>query len=143
MIKMYGFWRSAAAFRVRIAMNLKGVEFTETMIDLDAGEQHAPDYVELNPQAVVPSLILDDGTMLSQSMAILEYLEETHPTPALLPSDPLGRARVRATFLSSSTSHRSFTVHPKPLSRNAPAPKSASSFASGKQPAGAAMASDQ
>ena len=105
MIKMYGFWRSAAAFRVRIAMNLKGMEFTETMIDLDAGEQHAPDYVELNPQAVVPSLILEDGTMLSQSMAILEYLEETHPTPALLPSDPLGRARVRALALIWAADH--------------------------------------
>jgi maleylacetoacetate isomerase len=105
MIKMYGFWRSAAAFRVRMALNLKDVPFTETMIDLDAGEQHAPDYVELNPQAVVPSVILDDGAMLSQSMAILEYLEEIHPTPALLPSDPLGRARVRALALIWAADH--------------------------------------
>jgi maleylacetoacetate isomerase len=99
MIRMYGFWRSAAAFRVRMAMNLKGIEFRETMIDLDAGQQHAPDYVSVNPQAVVPSLILDDGTTLTQSLAILEYLEETHPTPALLPKDALGRARVRALAL--------------------------------------------
>ena len=105
MIEMYGFWRSAAAFRVRIAMNIKGVAHTETMIDLDAGDQHAPAYVALNPQAVVPSLILDDGTMLSQSMAILEYLEETHPTPALLPSDPVGRARVRALALIWAADH--------------------------------------
>ena len=105
MIEMYGFWRSAASFRVRIAMNLKGIAFTETMIDLDAGEQHAADYVELNPQAVVPSLILEDGTMLSQSMAILEYLEETHPAPALLPQDALGRARVRALALIWTADH--------------------------------------
>eukprot|EP01037_Dinobryon_pediforme_P002609 gene2609-2650_t len=102
---MYGFWRSAAAFRVRIAMNLKGVAFTETMIDLDAGEQHAAGYLDVNPQAVVPSLILDDGTMLSQSMAILEYLEETNPTPALLPADALGRARVRALALIWAADH--------------------------------------
>jgi maleylacetoacetate isomerase len=105
MLKMYGFWRSAAAFRVRIAMNMKGMPFTETMIDLDAGVQHSPDYVAVNPQAVVPSLILEDGTMLSQSMAILEYLEETHPTPALLPADPLGRARVRALALIFAADH--------------------------------------
>lgn len=96
MIKMFGFWRSAASFRVRIAFNLKGLAFTETMIDLDGGLQHSADYLSVNPQAVVPSVVLDDGTLLTQSMAILEYLEETHPTPALLPHDPLGRARVRA-----------------------------------------------
>jgi maleylacetoacetate isomerase len=93
---MYGFWRSAASFRVRMAMNLKGIGFIETMIDLDAGVQHSPDYVAVNAQAVVPSLELEDGSLLTQSMAILEYLEETHPTPALLPADPAGRARVRA-----------------------------------------------
>lgn len=105
MIRMYGFWRSAAAFRVRIAMNLKGIAYTETMIDLDAGDQHAPDYVSVNPQAVVPSLILDDGTTLTQSVAILEYLEEIHPTPALLPTDALGRARVRALALIWAADH--------------------------------------
>lgn len=105
MIHMYGFWRSAAAFRVRIALNLKSIAFTETMIDLDAGIQHTPDYVAVNPQAVVPSLILGEGTVLTQSMAILEYLEETHPSPALLPSDPTGRARVRALALLWAADH--------------------------------------
>jgi maleylacetoacetate isomerase len=105
MIRMYGFWRSAAAFRVRIAMNLKGIAYSETMIDLDAGEQHAPGYVSVNPQAAVPSVILDDGTTLTQSLAILEYLEETHPTPALLPQDALGRARVRSLALIWAADH--------------------------------------
>lgn len=105
MLRMYGFWRSAAAFRVRIAMGLKGIAFSETMIDLDAGEQLAPDYVSVNPQAVVPSLILDDGTTLTQSIAILEYLDETHPTPPLLPADALGRARVRSLALIWAADH--------------------------------------
>jgi maleylacetoacetate isomerase len=105
MIKMYGFWRSAAAFRVRMALNLKGLAFSETMIDLDAGVQHTMDYVAVNPQAVVPSVIMPDGTLLTQSIAILEYLEETHPTPALLPSDAIDRARVRALALIWAADH--------------------------------------
>lgn len=105
MIRMYGFWRSAAAFRVRMAMNLKGIAFEETMIDLDAGDQHAPAYLALNPQAVVPSVVLEDGSLLTQSLAILEYLEETHPTPALLPTDAAGRARVRALALIWAADH--------------------------------------
>ncbi len=110
MIKMYGFWRSAASFRVRIAMNLKGVAFEETMIDLDAGIQHSADYLAVNPQAVIPSLQLDDGTLLTQSMAILEYLEERHPSPALLPPDSIGRARVRALSLIWAADHHPLIV---------------------------------
>jgi maleylacetoacetate isomerase len=107
---MYGFWRSAAAFRVRIALNLKGLAFEEEMIDLDAGEQHRSGYVGLNPAASVPSLIVDDASPLTQSMAILEYLEEQHPTPALLPSDPRGRARVRSLALIWAADHHPLIV---------------------------------
>ena len=96
MIEMFGFWRSAASFRVRMALNLKDLEFNETMIDLDAGEQSSGSFVQLNPQAKVPLVTFEDGTRLTQSMAVLEYLEETHPAPALLPGDAAGRARVRA-----------------------------------------------
>jgi len=105
MIRMYGFWRSAAAFRVRMSMNLKGIAFEETMIDLDAGEQHDPSYVAINPQAVVPSVFLADGSCLTQSLAVLEYLEEAHPEPALLPADALGRARVRGLALIWAADH--------------------------------------
>jgi maleylacetoacetate isomerase len=110
MLKMYGFWRSAAAFRVRMACNLKGIAYEEIMINLDAGEQHAPEYVAMNPQAVVPSLILPDGTLLTQSVAILEYLEETHPNHALLPADPVARARVRALALIWAADHHPLIV---------------------------------
>lgn len=95
-MKYYGFWRSLAACRVRIALALKGVQAEEIPVDLMQGEQLKPDYRAINPLAVLPSMILDDGgTPLFESMAIIEYLEETHPQPALLPKDPQGRARVR------------------------------------------------
>jgi maleylacetoacetate isomerase len=105
MFKMYGFWRSAASFRVRIAMNLKGLAYEETMIDLDAGEQHAPAFKAINPAAAVPALFVDDGPPLVQSLAILEYLEELHPEPALLPPDARGKARVRALALIFAADH--------------------------------------
>ncbi len=95
-MQLYGFWRSLATYRVRIALNLKGVEVSETMIDLDAGEQHAPAFRTVNPMGAVPALVLDDGTVLTQSLAILEWIEETRPVPPLLPQDPAARARVHA-----------------------------------------------
>jgi len=96
-MKLYGYWRSGAAFRVRIALNLKGVAYEHAGVHLlkNGGEQNAPAYRALNPQGRVPSLVLDDGTILIQSPAILEWLDETYPEPPLLPKDPLLRANVR------------------------------------------------
>jgi len=94
-MKLYGYFRSSAAFRVRIALNLKGLAYDQEPIHLRKNIQSSPDYLKLNPQGLVPALI-DDGQILSQSLAIIEYLEETHPSPALLPRDPAGRARVRS-----------------------------------------------
>lgn len=94
-MKLYGYWRSLATLRVRIAMNLKGLPVEEVPINLEAGEQHAAAYRAVNPQRVLPALVVDDGPPLFQSLAILEYLEERFPEPALLPGDPRGRARVR------------------------------------------------
>lgn len=92
---LYGFWRSLAAYRVRVALALKGLNVVEHSVDLLTGEQNAKEIVELNPQARVPILIEGDQ-QFAQSLAILEYLEETHPTPALLPQDPVERAHIRA-----------------------------------------------
>ena len=98
-MQLIGYFRSSAAFRVRIALNLKGITVEHAARHLRKGEQAAPDYVALNPQKLVPTLVLDSGEVLTQSMAILEYLEETHPNPPLLPKDPVGRARVRSLAL--------------------------------------------
>ena len=94
-VKLYGFWRSLASFRVRIALNLKGIPFEESVVDLLAGQQLADGYKRVNPQAVVPALLDGDGAPLFQSLAILEYLDETQPEPPLLPNEPRARARVR------------------------------------------------
>jgi maleylacetoacetate isomerase len=94
-MKLYGFWRSLATLRVRIAMNLKGLEREEVMVDLQAGVQHSPEYRAVNPQGVLPALIDGEGPPLFQSLSILEYLDERFPKPPLLPSDARGRARVR------------------------------------------------
>ena len=94
-MKLYTYFRSSAAYRVRIALNLKGLPYEAVPIHLLKKEQNAPDYLAVNPQGRVPSLDLD-GTVLIQSPAILEYLEEIHPEPPLLPFDPVARARVRA-----------------------------------------------
>ena len=95
-MKMYGNWRSAAAFRVRIALKLKGIAYEETFIDLDAGDQHRPDFRAINPQGAVPALFDGDGPPLTQSLAILDYLEETRGGVRLLPEDPRARARARS-----------------------------------------------
>ena len=94
-MKFFSFWRSLASFRVRIALNLKKLPADVVFVDLDTNAHRDAAYRDINPQMALPSLVLDDGTVLFQSLAILEYLEETHPAPPLLPADPAGRARVR------------------------------------------------
>jgi maleylacetoacetate isomerase len=98
-MKLYTYWRSLATFRVRIALNLKGLKYEAIYVDLDAGHQQQSTYKSVNPQMVIPSLVEDDGNVLYQSLAIMEYLDEVHPNPPLLPKDAKGRARVRALSL--------------------------------------------
>ena len=93
---LHGYWRSGTSYRTRIALNLKGLAYETALVDLRTGEQRSDAYRALNPQGLVPALETDDGLVLTQSPAILEWLEETHPTPALLPSLPAERASVRA-----------------------------------------------
>ncbi|GAA5236421.1 maleylacetoacetate isomerase [Verticiella sediminum] len=97
-MKLYGYFRSSAAYRVRIALELKGLSAEHIPVHLvrNGGEQHAAAYASVNPARLVPTLVDDAGHHLVQSMAIVEYLDETHPQPPLLPADALGRARVRA-----------------------------------------------
>jgi maleylacetoacetate isomerase len=95
-VKLYTYFRSSAAFRVRIALNLKGLRYEPLFVHLAKGEHRKSDYTKVNPQGLLPTLELDDGTRLNQSLAIMEYLEEKHPRPPLLPSEPVGKARVRA-----------------------------------------------
>jgi maleylpyruvate isomerase len=95
-MKLHGYFRSSAAYRVRIALNLKGLSAEQLSHHLRKGEQRDPSYLAINPQGLVPTLQNDDGAILTQSLAIIEWLDEIHPQPPLLPSDPLRRARVRA-----------------------------------------------
>jgi len=93
---LHGYFRSTASWRVRIALGLKGLAADQVFHHLRRGEQRTPDYLLVNPQGLLPALALDDGRVLTQSLAICEYLDETHPEPPLLPSDPVARAQVRA-----------------------------------------------
>jgi maleylpyruvate isomerase len=95
-MKLHGYFRSAAAYRVRIALNLKGLPADHLPHHLRKGEQCAPAFLAINPQGLVPALEGDGGEVLTQSLAIIEWLDETHPDPPLLPKDPLRRAKVRA-----------------------------------------------
>ena len=95
-MKLHGYFRSSASYRVRIALNLKGLSHQHLSHHLRKGEQCAPAYLAINPQGLVPTLEDDSGTALTQSLAIIEWLDETHPAPPLLPEDPLRRAKVRA-----------------------------------------------
>jgi len=93
---LYGYPLSSASYRVRIALALKGLEVTTVNVQLRGGEQRQHDFLKINPQGFVPTLSLDDGQVLTQSIAIIEYLEEMFPQPPLLPAPPAARARVRA-----------------------------------------------
>ncbi len=98
MLKLYTYWRSTAAYRVRIALNLKGIDYESIPVHLvkDGGEQHKPEYKALNPQGLVPALVTEGGEVINQSMAIMEYLESTYPDISILPVDAIGQAKTRA-----------------------------------------------
>ncbi len=100
-MKLYDYYRSSASYRVRIALNIKNISYETLAVHLTAhgGEQHYPEYLKLNPQGLVPTLD-ENGHIISQSLAIIEYLEEICPTPSLLPQTPLGRAQVRSLALT-------------------------------------------
>src|SRR5438876_1608478 len=97
-MKLYGYFRSSAAFRVRIALNLKKLDYENAFIHLRRGDQAKPEFLGVNPQGLVPALEIGEK-LLTQSLAIIEYLDETHPEPPLLPRDAAGRARVRSLAL--------------------------------------------
>jgi maleylacetoacetate isomerase len=99
-MKLYDYFRSSAAYRVRIALNLKGLVPERAFVHLRRGVQRGDDYLAVNPQGLVPSLVTGDGDVLTQSLAIIEWLDETHPQPPLLPPDAAGRARVRSLALA-------------------------------------------
>ena len=95
-LTLYTYWRSTTSLRVRAALNLKGVDYQMRPLNLLSGDHRAAEYASMNPSLAVPALCLGDGRVLTQSMAILDWLEEVYPDPALLPADPVDRAQVRA-----------------------------------------------
>jgi maleylpyruvate isomerase len=99
-MKLYSYFRSSASYRVRIALNLKAIPYDTIPIHLRRGDQLAPAYRSINPDGLVPALVVDEGDVVTQSLAIIEYLEERYPAPALLPKSPLDRAWVRSIALS-------------------------------------------
>lgn len=106
-MKLYSYWRSTTSFRVRAVMNLKGLNYECLPVDLVAGEQNSEPYVALNPGKGVPSLVLDDDTVLTQSLSIIDYLDALWPDPPMLPQDPLARSRVLSVALAVATD-----IHP-------------------------------
>lgn len=99
MVTLFSYWRSTTSYRVRIALNLKGMPYKTVPINLVDGEQRREPYLKVNPIGGVPSLVLENGAVLTQSMAIIDYLEEVYPTPPLLPDDPIAAAQLRAAAL--------------------------------------------
>lgn len=99
-LKLHNFFRSSTSTRLRVALNLKGLDYDYIPYVLRRGDTRTPSYLAMNPAGLVPTLELADGTFMTQSLAIIEWLEETHPQPPLLPPDPDGRARVRALALT-------------------------------------------
>ncbi|HHB80196.1 MAG TPA: maleylacetoacetate isomerase [Aliiroseovarius sp.] len=95
-MKLYSYWRSTTSYRVRIVLNLKGFDYDIVPVDLVAGAQRTPEYSAMNPGRGVPVLELEGGTRLTQSLAIIDYLDALRPDPAILPAEPLARARVKA-----------------------------------------------
>lgn len=98
MLTLHDYFRSSAAYRVRIALNLKGLDYAQLSCQLRDGSQRAPDFLTLNPQGLVPALATD-GAVLTQSLAIIDYLDEVYPQPSLLPNEPINKARVRSLAL--------------------------------------------
>lgn len=93
---LYAYWRTSATYRVRVALAMKGVAAQERLVDIDAGEHLRPEFLAINPQGALPALVVEGHVPLTQSLAILEFLDEQYPQPALLPADAHGRARVRS-----------------------------------------------